>query len=177
VVTQIDYSGTTVRVTTSAGDVYEAKKVICTLPLGVLKASTVTFTPSLPSSYQTAIGNMGFGVFNKVVAFLNDTFWTSGNSVVDFIANSGQPFTFPEAYVVPDATHKILMFFVSGSTSTTLNAQTDSQIITNLTNTLANFINIGDYSITSYLITRWEQDPYAKGSYSFYKVGNTKADY
>lgn len=176
-VSQIDYSGSTVRITTSGGDVYEAKKVICTLPLGVLKASSVTFTPSLPSSYQTAIGNIGFGVFNKVVAFFNDTFWTSGKSVVDFIANSGQPFTFPEAYVVPDATHKILMFFVSGQTSTTLSALNDTQIISNLTNTLANFINIGDYSISSSLITRWQQDPYAQGSYSFYKVGTTKADY
>lgn len=32
-------------------------------------------------------------------------------------------------------------------------------------------------SVSNILITRWENDPYAKGSYSYYKVGTTNADF
>lgn len=37
-----------------------------TLPLGILKARTVAFTPELPASKQTVIDRLGFGILNKV---------------------------------------------------------------------------------------------------------------
>ena len=51
--------------------------MINTIPLGVLKNNDVTFTPALPTDYQTAISSIGFGVFNKIIVTLNNTFWPS----------------------------------------------------------------------------------------------------
>jgi len=75
VVTNIDYSGSVVKITTAEGSVYNAKKVINTIPLGVLQSGSATFTPSVPQAYQTAISSIGMGIFNKVIVTLNDTFW------------------------------------------------------------------------------------------------------
>lgn len=40
-VSKIDYSGDTVKVTTSSGAVFEADKVLVTVPLGVLQAGSI----------------------------------------------------------------------------------------------------------------------------------------
>lgn len=40
--------------------------VIITVPLGVLKAQSITFDPPLPEWKQQAISNLGFGLLNKV---------------------------------------------------------------------------------------------------------------
>lgn len=85
VVTEIDYSTPIVRVKTSKGDVYYAKKVISSLPLGVLKAGDVKFTPLLPAGHQEAIQKIGNGVFNKIIVSFSDWFWVKGMKVLDFI--------------------------------------------------------------------------------------------
>ena len=76
-VSSIDYSGTVVKITTTNNQVYYAKRVINTIPLGVLKSGAITFTPSLPTAYQSAISNIGMGIYNKVIVTLNTTFWNT----------------------------------------------------------------------------------------------------
>jgi hypothetical protein len=138
VVTSIDYSGSVVKVTTAGGQVYYANKVINTIPLGVLKSNAVTFTPALPTAYTNAISNIGFGIFNKIIVTLNDTFWSTPNTtrIVDLTGTyDGTTFTdpkFPEFYIAP-TNPKVLLFFVGGNFSKTLNLKTDTQIISDLT--------------------------------------------
>lgn len=50
----------------SNGDTFEADQIILTSPLGVLKAQTIAFEPSLPEWKEGAIQRMGFGLLNKV---------------------------------------------------------------------------------------------------------------
>lgn len=52
VVKIIDYSSTNVKITTADGQIFLAKKVISSLPLGVLKTGDVKFIPNLPAKYQ-----------------------------------------------------------------------------------------------------------------------------
>lgn len=126
-VTNIDYSGSVVKVTTSAGQVYYANKVINTIPLGVLKNGDVTFTPALPTAYQTAISSIGFGIFNKIIVTLNSSFWpdTTNTRVVNLPAPTATDSNFPEFYVAP-SNPKLLLFFVTGNYSKTLSLKTDS---------------------------------------------------
>lgn len=49
VVTNIDYSGDKVSLTTKDGSKYSADRIICTIPLAVLKANPPSFTPPLPA--------------------------------------------------------------------------------------------------------------------------------
>ena len=54
-------------------DVFDA--VIVTLPLGVLKQETVSFSPPLSESKRSAIERLGMGVLDKVYLQFSDVFW------------------------------------------------------------------------------------------------------
>lgn len=66
-VVKIEYTEKNARVTTTLGNVYIADKVICTLPLAVLKTADVTFHPPLPRNKLKAIEKVdmppGFKMF------------------------------------------------------------------------------------------------------------------
>ncbi len=65
-VTAIDWDGEVVKLRTSK-DVYEAQKIIVTIPLGVLKRGDVVFRPVLPDSKCTAIKEIGMGITTKLI--------------------------------------------------------------------------------------------------------------
>jgi monoamine oxidase len=66
-VNSINYSGTSVSISTTDGSSYTAKKVIVTVPLAILKEDSITFTPSLPLSNRLAITLLGAGVMDKLI--------------------------------------------------------------------------------------------------------------
>lgn len=65
----------TVQVETADGKIFEGSHVIVTVPLGVLKAGTITFDPPLPTSKQDVIERIGFGSVEKVVMTFKNAFW------------------------------------------------------------------------------------------------------
>ena len=46
--------------------------MIVSVPLGVLKANTISFHPPLPEWKTQAISNLGFGLLNKVSHIIHD---------------------------------------------------------------------------------------------------------
>eukprot|EP00897_Mesotaenium_endlicherianum_P005957 jgi/Mesen1/538/ME001041S10744 len=67
-VEEIEYGDLGVRVTAvsaSGRRVFEGDMALCTIPLGVLKKSTVKFSPPLPQRKVEAISRLGFGLLNK----------------------------------------------------------------------------------------------------------------
>jgi monoamine oxidase len=71
-VVQMDSTRQPCRVTTETGRIYEADHVVCTLPLGVLKAQADTlFTPPLPALQRDALRRAGVGVLNTLVVRWN----------------------------------------------------------------------------------------------------------
>ena len=64
-----------VQVETADGKIFEGSHVIVTVPLGVLKAGTITFDPPLPTSKQDVIERIGFGSVEKVVMTFKNAFW------------------------------------------------------------------------------------------------------
>ena len=51
----------------AGGGTLRAKRAVVTVPLGVLKASDITFEPLLPEKKANAIKSLGFGVLDKVL--------------------------------------------------------------------------------------------------------------
>ena len=54
-VTDIDYSGDKIIVTTNSGNTYEADKVLVTVSVGVLKSKLISFNPEIGSEKEEAI--------------------------------------------------------------------------------------------------------------------------
>ena len=74
VVEAIAYSEHNVQVSSkSATAEYDA--VVVTVPLGVLKAGTIQFTPALPANKQKAIQRLGMGTLDKIYLQFDDPFW------------------------------------------------------------------------------------------------------
>ena len=49
--------------------------IICSVPLGILKAKNIKFKPSLPKKYIKSIDKLGFGSVTKIAMKFNDVFW------------------------------------------------------------------------------------------------------
>ncbi|AZO76648.1 hypothetical protein B5U98_13370 [Bosea sp. Tri-39] len=64
-VTAIDWSGSRVAVTTAAGTL-RARACIVTVPVGVLKAGGIRFTPELPARTRDALAGIGMGALTKI---------------------------------------------------------------------------------------------------------------
>lgn len=73
-VTSVDYSGSLVSVTHN-GTTNQADYVLVTVPLGVLKANSIQFTPALPTTKQTAIQKVGMNCVNKFLLTWDTAFW------------------------------------------------------------------------------------------------------
>jgi monoamine oxidase len=86
IVTEVDTSGAYPVVTwdgrhgQASGSV-SANAVLVTLPLGVLKAGSVTFTPPLSASKQAAIANLGMGNGGKMFLQFSSRVWPVGTTL------------------------------------------------------------------------------------------------
>ena len=82
-VTSISRNATSVTVTGKQSDgsskSFTVDYVILTVPLGVLKAGTISFSPSLSAQKQAAISSLGFGAIVKVIFFYNKPFWDTAS--------------------------------------------------------------------------------------------------
>ncbi len=67
VVCSISQAGGLVTATTATGQAYMARRALLTVPLGVLKAGAIKFSPALSAQKQGAIGRLGMGALGKVV--------------------------------------------------------------------------------------------------------------
>ena len=64
-----------VTVSTADGKDFTADRVICTLPLGVLKRDDVKFSPALSDHKSVSIARVGYGTMNKVWVQFERAFW------------------------------------------------------------------------------------------------------
>lgn len=108
---------------TEAGKVFLGKKVISSIPLGVLKKGVVKFYPPLPKGHQKTIDSLGFNVANKVFATYEEAFWDESQSWVNFLPHQENGYT--SAFVVPNVARPMLCFFVSGEASVEMSKKTN----------------------------------------------------
>lgn len=175
-VTKISYSQQGIQVTTT-DHVYNSRYVVVTLPLGVLKANSVKFSPELPKEKITAIKNLGFGVYNKVYLLFPQPFWDVQSEWLEFFPDAKQPQEFYEAFNYYKFYHQpILLFFIAGDFAKQMEALSDQQIVDRVMLRLRLAYGPSVPQPTSYTITRWGHDPYSNGSYSYPRIGSDERD-
>ncbi|MEO0584620.1 MAG: NAD(P)/FAD-dependent oxidoreductase [Bacteroidota bacterium] len=74
-VRSIDYTGEKVVIVTENGDTYEADKVLVTVPVGVLKANKIQFSPTLSAEKKQAIDAINFLPGFKIVMKFSEKFY------------------------------------------------------------------------------------------------------
>ncbi|MEN9224583.1 MAG: NAD(P)/FAD-dependent oxidoreductase [Thermostichus sp. HHBFW_bins_43] len=171
VVEAIDWSGSEVVVSTTRAS-YRADKLVVTLPLGVLKAGQVKFTPNLPPAKQQAIQALGMGVLNKCYLRFPEVFWPETVDWIEQIpANPGEWTGWVS--LVPSLGLPILLGFNAADQGRAIEAWTDPDIVAGAMATLTRLFGEDVLDPVGYQITRWHRDPFARGSYSFNAFGST----
>jgi monoamine oxidase len=178
VVKSVDYSqNNSIKITTNK-NVFNALAVIVTLPLGVLKANSVKFTPTLPQTKQNAIKKLGFGTLNKTYFRFPNCFWIDDDDseLYNFISSAKGHWS--EWLNIHHYNQQpILLGFNAGKYGKDIENLSDKALISDGMLTLQKAYGKTIPSPKSYLITRWNADPYAKGAYSFIRIGASSKDY
>ena len=178
VVKSIDYSQSKgVKVITDK-NIFSALAVLVTLPLGVLKANTVKFTPALPQTKQNAIKKLGFGTLNKTYFQFPTCFWSEDDDseLYNFISSTKGHWS--EWLNIHHYNQQpVLLGFNAGKYGKDSEALSDKALLADGMQTLQKTYGKTIPDPKGYLITRWNADPYAKGAYSFIGVGASTKDY
>ena len=102
--------------------------VIVTLPLGVLKAGDVMFTPGLPADKQRAIDRFGMGLLDKVVLEFDEKFWDATDWFGYVSEDRGK---WAAWYDLSETTGKpIVLCFHAGSAADDIASKSDDEIVT-----------------------------------------------
>ncbi|MFI4956536.1 MAG: FAD-dependent oxidoreductase [Gammaproteobacteria bacterium] len=170
VVQSIDRDAKGVLLNTNKG-IYFASKVIVTVPLGVLKQSSIVFNPQLPPEKINSIEKLGMGLFNIIAMRFNSAFWD----------NDCHAFTLPETFstffnIGKFFDEPILLCYVGGETGRRFEKHSDQDIINKIVNIFKQYFGDSVSDPESFFITRWLADPYSQGSYSYYAVGSSIDD-
>ncbi|MBD2329129.1 FAD-dependent oxidoreductase [Alkalinema sp. FACHB-956] len=169
VVQEIQWQQSPLRVITQKTE-FLADQIVVTLPLGVLQAGTVRFTPALPQNKQTAIAKLGMGVLNKCYLRFPQVFWPADVDWLEHIAAQHGEWTewvsFQRVANLP-----ILLGFNAADRGKAIEAWSDEQIVASAMQTLRTLYGASIPAPMDYQITRWATDPFALGSYSYNPVG------
>jgi lysine-specific histone demethylase 1 len=151
----------------------QADVCLVTVPLGVLKSPSIEFLPALPALKRRAIGNLGFGVLDKVALLFPEKFWGRKNGEMFGWCSSDRG-DMPIFVDMSHDGHPVLCALISGSPAERMEAvASDDKVAERALRALRKIF--GSHAVPKPLevcVTRWRADPYARGSYSFVQVGS-----
>lgn len=175
IVSSIDTSGDGAVVTTSKGT-FEASAVIVTVPLGVLKAGTISFKPGLSTRKQQAIDNLGMGALSKTYLRFPSSFWPADAEVLTFIRTGDQQVRWVQAMnFEPLVNAPVLLVLNAGDFARAEEAMSDQQAIDSVMAALQQTFPQAPQP-EAILRSPWTTDPFTLGSYSYLAVGSTQED-
>ena len=175
IVYEIDYTNNDVIISTN-NKTYRAKYVVITVPIGVLKANTIKFSPSLPQEKLLAIQHIGYGSFNKVYLQFDSVFWDDSLTIsLPYTANQAENYYMIYNYA-KFVNKPILLALYFGDFSKILEQQTDAEIIDSVMQQIRLIYPTAPNPVSTQ-ITRWGLDPYSYGAYSYPTTETTIQDY
>ncbi|MBA3533286.1 MAG: FAD-dependent oxidoreductase [Ardenticatenales bacterium] len=174
VVQKVEYHDEGVRVATSQG-VFEAECVLVTLPLGVLKEGSVEFAPPLPKPKEKAIRKLGVGTLNKAYLRFPNVFWDKESEWLGYMSpRKGECTAFLNLYYYTQ--EPILLCFNVGGYGKEIEKLPDQQLVAEAMKSLRAMYGSDVPTPEKALLTRWNADPFARGSYSYMATHATDED-
>jgi monoamine oxidase len=182
VVTRIDYRSATSKVIyTKDGATINlsSKHVIVTVPLGVLQANSIAFKPRLPKSKRKNIKNIGMGKMNKIFMFWNpgDVFWPTNVERFGDVVDRDVDFSFfnPGSH---NGDKPMIFAFFRGEYAEAIENQSkfEDEISTRAMTALRNMFGNDIPNPEKILISRWNIDPYTRGSYTYNRIGGRREE-
>jgi len=175
VVSRVDTSGDRAVVVTSQGK-FEAGAVVVTVPLGVLKAGSIQFSPALSEPKSTAVARLGMGALSKSCLRFESQFWPDDAELIDIVPAASRRGQWVESLSLTGLVDvPALMMFNAGKFARAVETMTDAEVIASASAALAPAFPAVP-TPTGLLRSTWSVDPFSLGSYSFIGVGASLAD-
>ncbi len=154
---------------------FEADKLVLTVPLGVLKAGSIQFSPPLPAAKQAAIQRLGMGTLNKCCLRFERPFWPTD---VDWLGqiDPGPGDWMEWVSLAKPLKQPVLIGFQAGQAAVALEALDDPAVVASAMASLRRLYGPGIPEPMGVQISRWHADPLSGGAYSFNALGSTPAD-
>ena len=153
--------------------IWEATKILITVPTGVLASETISFQPAIPE-YTCAAKFLGFGTVIKTLLFFKEAFWKNkeltGHQLGDlsFLFSEATVPTWWTAY--PEA-QALLTGWSGGPHGEKLENLSEDGIVEAALQSLADLFKVEvswlQEQLRSAHVANWKQDPYCRGGYSF----------
>ncbi|KMT01528.1 hypothetical protein BVRB_9g215320 isoform A [Beta vulgaris subsp. vulgaris] len=166
----------------AGGQEFRADMVLCTVPLGVLKRGDIEFVPPLPQKKRDAIDRLGFGLLNKVAMLFPYNFWggeidTFGHLSED-PSRRGEFFLFYSYYSVSGG--PLLVALVAGEAAIEFEKVSPVESLERVMDILRGIFHPKGVDVpdpVQAVCTRWGQDRFTYGSYSYVAIGASGDDY
>ncbi|WIE58064.1 NAD(P)/FAD-dependent oxidoreductase [Curtobacterium sp. MCLR17_031] len=175
VVRAVTQAGDSVTVGLADGTTVVAPQVVVTVPLGVLQAGDVVFDPPLSAPVTGALDRLGMGTYDKVFLRFPTRFW--GDSwVVRQQGSAGVDWhSWYDMSRVTGA--PVLAALVGGAGARRLETLPDAMVVDEGVAALRKMFGPSVPQPEAFRITRWAEDPFSRGSYSYLHVGASPDDH
>lgn len=159
-------------VTVRAGNqVFEGPAAIVTVPLGVLKAGSITFDPPLPEGHAHAVSALGFGVLSKSFFRFQQRTWDKENAFYQYLGSDQDMWA--QWFTLPAAAGPIVLAFNPGSRGRSVESTAAKDLIAAATPIAQQLFGTGIVEVKT---STWTTDPFALGAYSFHAPGSGPDD-
>jgi monoamine oxidase len=172
VVASVVQAGDSVQVTLTDGEVLQADHVVVTVPLGVLKSGDIAFEPPLAPARRAAIETLGMGLLNKCWLRFDRITWPSDVDWIEWLGPKdgiwSQWVSLAQATGAP-----VLLAFHAGDQARQMERLSDNEMVAEAHVALKAMFGRDFPAPIAAQITRWAQDPFTQGAYSFNATGTT----
>jgi monoamine oxidase len=175
IVESVRWSAAGVTVTTDRGG-FHADDVVITVPVGVLQSDDFLIDPPLPEPVAGALGRLTMNAFEKVFVRFATKFW---DDAVYAIRQQGPESRWWHSWYDLTALHgtPTLLTFAAGPAAVATRDWSEAEIVDSILTQLRRLYGDRVEKPTHVHVTDWQDDPFARGSYAYMKVGSTTADH
>ena len=174
-------SGLPSRIECEDGAIIEADYVVSTIPLGVLKQQNIQFEPALPDWKNGAIQRIGYGVLNKVVLVYKEAFWDQSRDIFGTLRNpANSRFSLDQTHYFSQRGRffqwfncskttglPTLLALMAGDAAFQTETTSNEDLIAEATKVLRTVFGPTVPAPVEAVVTRWGQDKFSRGSYSY----------
>jgi monoamine oxidase len=164
-----------------SGKIFQARAAIITVPLGVLQAGAIRFLPALGAK-QKLIQRLGWGHAVRLVLRFRPGFWSAPFLPAVLRGTHGRNFGFINAAAQPVPTWwalsppaPVLTGWAGGDAALRLERGGERVVRERALRSLAAILGTTAAHLRGWLLDfqwhDWRRDPFARGAYSFTKVG------
>jgi len=174
-VNKIEYEHENVTVYTTGGKKFTAKKLIITVPVGVLQSGSIQFKPEL-SDHAVAIQGVGFGSVIKFLLEFKTPFWKKLDDKPGFLLTDEE---IPTWWTQLPVESNLLTGWLGGPNATKKMFEPDSALLQTALLSLSSVFHVPPVQLredlTNYKIINWLKQPHIKGGYSYQTLHSEQA--